>query len=207
MKLTWPRFLAAFFILALVTSYTATVAYAEDGTPDSQVSRHIRAPQDLFADASATITAPAPIPECELTHSCAPVTPAVVTVQAPDTIDITKSVTAIAMLLLTIISTILSWPLGKLLGSQTKAKETLNDLNMGPYASYAVTLAIKWGLHVAGIEASDLAHVEVRSTFMRNVISFLNGQFPEVVAWIQTSGSLDQFITAHLPAGTPPPSA
>lgn len=201
MKLTWPRFFLAFFIAAIVISIPVAL-YAEDGQAESQVARQIRAPQNLFADASGTV----PVAECELTHSCAPLPAAPPAVIVPPSVgsDFTATVSSLAQIILAVVGALLSWPLAKFFGTQTSATQILNDAGMGKYATYAAELAVKWALQAAGGTTADLHNVEFRNGMVKFAAEFLNRQFPEVSAWVVTSGKLSEFIEAHLPPAPKP---
>lgn len=213
MKLTWPRFFLAFFIAAVVIAIPVAL-HAEDGQAESQVARQIRAPQTLFAasQTSSTLTAeqiaPA-IPECEIAHNCpsaAQPPRAVIVATPPAGTDFTATVSSVAQIIIAVVGALLSWPLAKFFGTQTSATQILNDAGMTKYATYAAELCVRWGLQATGATAADLKNVEFRNQFIGYAAKFLNAQFPEVVSWVTTSGTLSQFIGAHLPhdAALPP---
>lgn len=214
MKLTWPRFFLAFFIAAVVIAIPVAL-HAEDGQAESQVARQIRAPQTLFAasQTSSTLTAeqiaPA-VPECELTHSCAPVPPpAVIVPPANDnsgtvlnvmpTID--RLAEVVGILLASIITTILGQVMGLLPGplkdwlkKSTMVQDTLHDIGKTDYAKKFIGIALRYVLDVGGYHMDDLGNVDVRNSVVKDIALWIQDQEPELMTWIKTSGSVPKFI-------------
>lgn len=206
--LTLSKLLLGFFVFVCVVAYPIAV-FAEDGTSEGQISREARAPQTLFADAGPAIPGAPAISEADLQRigraAQQPPQPTV----APTGTDFSASVSSLAQIILAVVSALLAWPLSRFFGTQRNATEILNDVGMGKYASYAAELAVKWALQATGTSVTDLHNVDIRNSFLKYAAEFLNRQFPECVTWALSSGTLAQFIEAHLPheAAMPPKPA
>jgi hypothetical protein len=141
-----------------------------------------------------------PIPDAELTASPA-LTPTATTTTTTTSsgLDFTKLVDPLVKIVLAILTIIMSFPVSKWFGSKIDANEVVKDLDVARYAAIGVEKAIAYGLQMLGLDATDLKDVQVRNTFLRVAADFLLKQFPEIVRWVVTSGTVSQYIEAHLP--------
>lgn len=207
-SLKFSMYFVTVFVALMGIAYYAAVYAADDDTPSSQLASHFN--RVAAADPLAVVAPPPPaVSDAELQRiGQAAQRPPQVTV-LPTGSDFTGTVSSLAQIILALLGAVLAWPLAKFFGTQSSATQILNDAGMAKYATYAAELAVRWALQATGNNAVDLKNVELRKDFIGYAVDFLRRQFPEVTQWVITSGTLSDFVEAHLPhdAALPPKTA